>query len=133
MFGEHPPIPVSAILAMDVTTKKKTAEEYCRANGVTEDYRLYEGHTRWMTWDEVDSFYWDPERGVASSWQREFVVKGKRPMVSSSPQISPNGASDDGGKRTGFLRGDFKPVRDVGRSSGESFEDDELFVRMDTS
>lgn len=90
MGGLQPPIPVRDVLAMEVAAKNRTADEYCRQNNVTDPTRRYEGHTRWMNWNELDSFYWDPQRGVATVWQKSLVVEGKitgRPVQGEDNQL----------------------------------------------
>lgn len=77
MSGFQPPIPVRQILAMDVVTKNRTADLYCRENKIADPARRYEGHTRWLNWNELDSFYWDPERGVAAVSMSSLSVDGQ--------------------------------------------------------
>lgn len=137
MSGFQPPIAVRDILCMDVGTKTRTAEEYCRVSGISDPSRLYEGHTKWMDWDQMDEFYWNEERGVATVWQRSVAAKGKQPVRGEAP---PPAAGTLPHVRTGFdsfsrSKAHVSPPakKFVKLTARREQADDELFVRMDTS
>lgn len=146
MSGLQPPIAVRDILAMDVAQKNKTADEYCRQNQITDPRRRYEGHTRWLNWNELDSFYWHPQLGVSTAWRASLEAKGDSPSASDGnarnekvhSSVPSNGMKPkvSGGKPLS------SQYTDRGSRSGNqcgsvggpmAIEDNELFVPMDVS
>jgi hypothetical protein len=132
MSGFQPPIPVSDILAMDVSRKNRTAEEYCRVEGIDDPSRRYEGHTRWMSWDELDKFYWDAERGVATAWRASVLAKGKQPVRDVGGNVDIDMRQNEKMNWSWATSSDGvpnpKPIKLARRS-----RDEELFVRMDVT
>ncbi|KAH1291130.1 hypothetical protein KXX35_009424 [Aspergillus fumigatus] len=130
MSSFQPPIPVCDILAMDVGRKNRTAEEYCRAVGIDDPSRRYEGHTRWMSWDELDKFYWDAERGVATAWRASLMAKGKQPVRDVGDT-----ADDAGVKHSEKMKWSWATTDGVPKRKPIMLErrlrDEELFVPMD--
>jgi hypothetical protein len=126
MSGYRPPIAVRDILSMDAGAKTRTADEYCRVEGITDPERRYQGHTRWMTWNELDEFYWNPQRGVATAWRESLAAKGKQ------REMEPVKASpfDSFTRSKANLSGPPKKFVKLGRRRDD---DSELFVPMDTT